>query len=345
MHRDRSDDPARRPRTASRRGAPPPAAFSPGTARALVHACLSAPRLSADLGRPDRRSGGAAGLQPTDRVIAIASGGCNVLSYLTADPAEIVAVDLNGAHIALNKLKICALRELPDHAAFFDFFGRADRRENHRALRSDAAAPAASTRRRAPIGTGAALTGGAASTPSRAISIATGCSGVSSAPAMPSPGSMASGSTRCWPRDTLDEQRAAFEREIAPLFEKRFVRWLARRPAALYGLGIPPAQYQRARRRRAGRHRRGAEAPGRAARLRLSRSRDNYFAWQAFGRALCARRRSEPAALSAARAISTTVRARADRVQPHHGSLHRAARGRSRRRASTPMSCSTRRTG
>ena len=31
--------------------------------------------------------------------------------------------------------------------------------------------------------------------------------------------------------ETLDQQRFAFEREIAPLFEKRFVRWLARRPA------------------------------------------------------------------------------------------------------------------
>ena len=42
-------------------------------------------------------------LGPGDRMIAIASGGCNVLSYLTADPAEIIAVDLNGAHIALNR--------------------------------------------------------------------------------------------------------------------------------------------------------------------------------------------------------------------------------------------------
>ncbi len=34
-------------------------------------------------------------LTSQDRVIAIASGGCNVLSYLTARPAEILAVDLN----------------------------------------------------------------------------------------------------------------------------------------------------------------------------------------------------------------------------------------------------------
>src|SRR5258708_28990964 len=57
------------------------------------------------------------------RVVTIASGGCNVLSYLAADPAAIVAVDLNSAHTALTRLKIGALRHLPDYDAFFQFFG------------------------------------------------------------------------------------------------------------------------------------------------------------------------------------------------------------------------------
>ena len=46
-------------------------------------------------------------LRPSDHVVAIASGGCNVLSYLVADPARITAVDLNRAHVALNRLKLC----------------------------------------------------------------------------------------------------------------------------------------------------------------------------------------------------------------------------------------------
>ena len=62
---------------------------------------------------------------PRDRIITIASGGCNALSYLTADPAEIVAVDLNGAHVALGRLKLAALRYLPNHEAFRRFFGSA----------------------------------------------------------------------------------------------------------------------------------------------------------------------------------------------------------------------------
>src|SRR5215471_14370207 len=48
-------------------------------------------------------------LKPEHRLITIASGGCNVLNYLAANPAQIVAVDLNPIHIALTKLKLAAL--------------------------------------------------------------------------------------------------------------------------------------------------------------------------------------------------------------------------------------------
>ena len=52
-------------------------------------------------------------IRPDSRMVAIASGGCNVLSYLVADPAAITAVDLNTAHIALGKLKLASARHLP----------------------------------------------------------------------------------------------------------------------------------------------------------------------------------------------------------------------------------------
>ena len=67
-------------------------------------------------------------IQPDSHVVTIASGGCNVLSYLTANPRAITAVDLNTAHIALNKLKLAAARHLPDHDSFHRFFGEANRR-------------------------------------------------------------------------------------------------------------------------------------------------------------------------------------------------------------------------
>ena len=48
-------------------------------------------------------------LQEGERLIAIASGGCNILSYLAASPARITAVDLNRAHVALVRLKLVGL--------------------------------------------------------------------------------------------------------------------------------------------------------------------------------------------------------------------------------------------
>ena len=65
-----------------------------------------------------------------DHVVCIASGGCNVMSYLCANPASIDAVDLSPAHVALNKLKLSAAKHLPDHASFYDFFGHANRSVN-----------------------------------------------------------------------------------------------------------------------------------------------------------------------------------------------------------------------
>src|SRR5882757_5232544 len=56
-------------------------------------------------------------LKPHHRLLTIASGGCNVLNYLARDPASIVAVDLNPNHVALTRLRISALANLPSHDA------------------------------------------------------------------------------------------------------------------------------------------------------------------------------------------------------------------------------------
>ena len=69
-------------------------------------------------------------LTPQSRMVTIASGGCNVMSYLTADPAEITAVDLNRAHVALGRLKLLAVQRLPNYETFYRFFGEADEKAN-----------------------------------------------------------------------------------------------------------------------------------------------------------------------------------------------------------------------
>ena len=71
-------------------------------------------------------------IEPHHHVVSIASGGCNALSYLTANPAKITAVDLNRAHVALVRLKLAGLKYLPGWDAYYRFFGEADEGSNIR---------------------------------------------------------------------------------------------------------------------------------------------------------------------------------------------------------------------
>lgn len=68
-------------------------------------------------------------LKKTDHLVAIASGGCNVLSYLTQNPKKITAVDLNHAHVELLHLKIEAIRRL-DYPMFYLMFGQGNSDKN-----------------------------------------------------------------------------------------------------------------------------------------------------------------------------------------------------------------------
>jgi S-adenosylmethionine-diacylglycerol 3-amino-3-carboxypropyl transferase len=58
-------------------------------------------------------------------IVTISSGGCNALSYLTAQPAQVYAVDLNQAHLSLLKLKLAGIRAFSKYSDFWQFFGEA----------------------------------------------------------------------------------------------------------------------------------------------------------------------------------------------------------------------------
>ena len=70
------------------------------------------------------------------RVVTISSAGCNALSYLTAMPQQIYAVDLNEVHLALLNLKIAGLRAFTDYDTYWRFFGAANLPENAALYRS-----------------------------------------------------------------------------------------------------------------------------------------------------------------------------------------------------------------
>jgi S-adenosylmethionine-diacylglycerol 3-amino-3-carboxypropyl transferase len=60
-------------------------------------------------------------LGPTDTVMMLASGGCNVLDMVLESPKKVVAVDLNPRQTALLELKMVCAQQL-DHEAFFQIF-------------------------------------------------------------------------------------------------------------------------------------------------------------------------------------------------------------------------------
>lgn len=220
-------------------------------------------------------------ITPDCHIVTIASGGCNVLSYLTANPAKITAVDLNTAHIALNKLKRAAAVHLPDHAAFHRFFAQANRPENVAAYKQWLRPHLDDATRRYWEGRDLAgrrrITGFAGGFYKRGL--LGGFIGAAH---------LLAKLYRIDPRELLaaksvEEQREIFETRLAPVFDKKFVRWLIDQPASLFGLGIPPAQYEAL----AGDDPRGIGAVlrGRLEKLACDFDlSDNYFAWQAFGR-------------------------------------------------------------
>jgi S-adenosylmethionine-diacylglycerol 3-amino-3-carboxypropyl transferase len=219
-------------------------------------------------------------IRPDSRIVAIASGGCNLLSYLTAAPVKIDGVDLNAAHVALNRLKITALASLPDHDTFYRFVGRGDDARNIHlydqvlAPRLDADSRAYWNtrdrvgRRRIKIFGRGLYRAGLLGRFIRLAHLVAAWHGVD-------PRSFAKVKSR-------DEMRSRFDQEIAPIFEKRLVKLVLDNPMSLYGLGIPPSQY--------------AELAGDAPRMAVvvrERLRkllcdfdlaENYFAWQALMR-------------------------------------------------------------
>ena len=254
-------------------------------------------------------------IEPGNRIATIASGGCNALSYLTADPAEIVAVDLNTAHVALNNLKRVAAQRLPDYESFRRFFAEADSVANIADYRTFIRPHLDETSRR--YWEGRDLVG------RRRINGF--ASGLYKRGLLGNFIGLAHLIARMHRIDlkqfldakTIEEQRAIFDEKFAPFFDRKLIRWITDQRSSLFGLGIPPAQYD-------------ALADGKpmadVLRGRLEKLacdfplEENYFAWQAFGRGY-GKGKAAPLPPYLQAGHYAAVRARAERVTMLHANM------------------------
>jgi S-adenosylmethionine-diacylglycerol 3-amino-3-carboxypropyl transferase len=181
-------------------------------------------------------------IQPGDRIVTIASGGCNALAYLSTRAAQVHAVDLNPAHLAMLELKRSAFAHFSSHAELVTYLGDADdagngaRFDRHIAPHLEPAARRywmardAWGRRRHRIFERGAYRHGL-------LGRFIGCVHIVAR--------LLGGNLKAMAGATSpDEQRERFERCIAPVLEHAFIAFLLRRPSVLYSLGIPPAQYE-----------------------------------------------------------------------------------------------------
>ena len=220
-------------------------------------------------------------IDDTTNIMTICSGGCNMMNYLTESPASVTAIDLNPAHVALGRLKIAALKHLPDYDSFFLFFGCADDPKNienydkYIAPNLDKYTKDYWEKIIVPHG--------------RRINLFK--KNIYRYGLLGKFIGMVHLISKIYgedPRDILkassiDEQKEIFDNTLGPIFDKKFIRMLCGKPEALYGLGIPPSQFDEL----------NVSANGNMATLlkaRLERMacqfpiQDNYFAWQAFNR-------------------------------------------------------------
>lgn len=255
-------------------------------------------------------------IAPGNTIVTIASGGCNAMSYLIADPARIEAVDLNPAHVAFNRLKFTAASHLPDYESFYRFYGKGDDRRNLDAYELHLRPHLDEETR--DYWESRTLTG------RRRISIfhrrlyRHGLLG----------GFIGLGHTmaRLYGADprgllearTLEDQKRFFDETLSPLFDKRLIRWATGRKSSLFGLGIPPQQYDAL----------SGAGNGMAEILRARVEKlacgfplsENYFAWQAFGRSY-GKDEQAPLPPYLLRQNFETVRSRADRISITNTSL------------------------
>jgi S-adenosylmethionine-diacylglycerol 3-amino-3-carboxypropyl transferase len=221
------------------------------------------------------------------RILTISSGGCNAMNYLIEGPRSVTAVDLNRHHIYLLNLKLAAIRHLPSYEKFFALFGEGKGENTNtdylRYIRPHLDRETRGFWESNTLGGGVVygdrisfFTNAGLYEHSRngyflrffhQMARVFGCK----------PDEVLKASS-------LEEQAQLYERFVDPFFDTFVIKTLGKLPVTMFGLGIPPQQYDELKK---------DVGSGSVIDVYRERTRrlacdypisENYFAWQAFAR-------------------------------------------------------------
>ncbi|MGI9036442.1 MAG: DUF3419 family protein [Pyrinomonadaceae bacterium] len=227
-------------------------------------------------------------LDENSRVLTISSGGCNALNYLLENPQSVTAIDLNRQHIYLLNLKIAALKYLPSYEDFFECFGfgkgamaigkykkfiRSNLDEDTQKFwESNSLFGKISIGKRIDFfGKNGLYEHSRTGYFLRVFQRLARLFGYRPAEILKA--------------RTVAEQTAVYEKHIAPFFDSFVIKTVGKMPVTLFGLGVPPQQYDELKK--------DVSAGKNIIDIYKERVRrlaadfpiaDNYFAWQAFAR-------------------------------------------------------------
>lgn len=224
----------------------------------------------------------------SSRILTISSGGCNALNYLVEGPQTVTAVDLNRHHIYLLNLKLAAVKYLPSYDDFFEFFGEGKgKNTGSNYLRYIRPHLDMDTRHFWESNTfgGSILYGERISFFANAGLYDHSRNGYF----LRFFHSM-SRLFGCKPDEVLnagsiEEQEQLYDKHIDPFFDSLVIKTLGKLPVTMFGLGIPPQQYDELKK----------DVDSGKSVIDIYRERtkrlacdypinENYFAWQAFAR-------------------------------------------------------------
>ncbi|MGI8494021.1 MAG: DUF3419 family protein [Pyrinomonadaceae bacterium] len=227
-------------------------------------------------------------LNADSRILAISSGGCNALNYLLENPESVTAIDLNRQHIYLLRLKAAALKFLPDYESFFNLFGYG-RHGNNVAKYEHFIAPHLDAETKSFWENnsffGKYIYGKRVNyfgktglyENSRSAYFLRFFHKISAI--------FGSRFADILQAESPEQQKEFYEKSIAPFFDSFLIKALLKMPVTLFGLGVPPQQYEELKRDLTNENTLIDIYRERARRLACDFPvQENYFAWQAFGR-------------------------------------------------------------